>query len=253
MNSIQYISLKKTLTVLFLYGLFGFAQTKSTPNISFNTDMTAKLTLNNDNSSITLVLTGTETNWSSVSIGTATSKTAGDVYAYNASVLNNTGAVPTNPAAWTIVSNTTDQGLRTVTLERILTNTDLNDFQFDYNTTNSVDIVWSRSGIATRPEPAANRGDLTAIFSQNLDFEDNSFYNQVTLYPNPASSYISVKTANKLSKISIYNQNGSFIKTVSVTNASPEIKIDTSDLSKGLYIFELQNNLEKTWKKVLIN
>ena len=35
--------------------------------------------------------------------------------------------------------------------------------------------------------------------------------------------------------------------------SSNEVKVNVNDLPKALYIFELQNDAEKTWKKVLVH
>ena len=186
-------------------------------------------------------------------MGTSSSTTTGDVYVYTTSVIENTN-VPTNSNQdWSILSNTVSSGVRTVTLERALTTSDLNDLQMAFETTNAIDVVWSRSGSAIATAPNPNRGSTTAVFSANLRVEDVSFYDEVQLYPNPTSSELCVKTKKNLSKISIYTQTGVLVKTISTNRNANELRIEVSNLPKSTYIFELQSDSEKTWKKVIVN
>lgn len=243
---------KITLLLLFLVSTFGFSQSKSTPIIYFDADMTAQFTLDSATPKVTLILTGPSVNWSSLGIGTASSTTSGDVFVYTASVTDNTPS--TNPnGEWNTISNTVVSGKRTVTLERMLTNSDLNDLQLAFDTTNSIDVVWSRSGSAIATATNANRGSTTAVFSATLGVDAVSFYDEVLVYPNPSSSEVFIKSKTNLSKVTIYSQTGALVKTVNIDDNSNEIKVNVTDLPKAVYIFELQNDSEKTWKKVLVN
>jgi Secretion system C-terminal sorting domain len=245
--------MQKIIFFFLLIYTAGFAQSKSTGVVSFNADMTAKLTLDNPSSKVTLVLTGPVDKWSSVSLGTSSSTTSGDVYVYTTSVVDNTPLAVNSNQEWNTISNTVASGKRTVTLERTLTNSDLNDFQLGFDTTNSIDIVWSRSGAAIATAPNPNRGATTAVFTTNLGVEEVSFYDQVVVYPNPSSSEVFIKTKTNLSRVTIYSQAGALVKTVKINDNANEVKVNVTDLPKALYIFELQNDVEKTWKKVLVN
>ncbi len=245
--------MKKISVLLLLVCMTINAQTKSTPTISFNADMTAKFTLDNETSKVTLVVTGPSDKWSSIGIGTASSTTSGDVYVYTSSVIENTIPSTKPDEEWSTISNTVSAGKRTVTLERKLTNSDLNDFQLAFDTTNSIDVVWSRSGSAIATAPNTNRGSTTANFTTTLGVEDISFYDEVVVYPNPSSNEVFITSKTNLSKITIYSQTGSLVKTVNVDENLNEIKVNVHDLPKSLYIFELENDSEKTWKKVLVN
>lgn len=243
---------KITLLLVFLVSAFGFTQSKSTATIALNADMTAQFTLDSATSKVTLILTGTSDKWSSIGIGTSSSTTSGDVFVYTASVTDNTTSTNTN-GEWNTVSNTVTSDRRTVTLERMLTNSDLNDLQLDFDTTNSIDVVWSRSGSAIATAPNANRGSINATFTTTLGIDDTALYDEVQLYPNPTSGELYIKTRTNLSKITIYSQTGALVKTVNISDNANEVKVNVNDLPKALYIFELENDSEKTWKKVIVN
>lgn len=243
---------KITFIPSLLFSMSVFSQSKSTTIIALNTDMTAQFTLNNSTSKVTLVLTGPSDKWSSLGIGTASSTTSGDVFVYTASVTV-TAPASTNPNGdWNTISNTVASGKRTVTLERTLTNSDLNDLQLAFDTTNSIDVVWSRSGSAIATAPNGNRGSLNAAFTTTLGIDAISLNDEMLLYPNPTSGELYIKTKTNLSKITIYNQSGALVKTINVKANSNEIKVNVNDLPKALYLFELQNDSEKTWKKILL-
>jgi Secretion system C-terminal sorting domain len=245
---------KLSILVFTLVSISGFSQSKQTAIVALNTEMTAQFTLDNSTSKVTLVVTGPSAKWTSLGIGTASSTTSGDVFVYTTSVTENTITSANTGQDWSTVSNTVASGVRTVTLERTLTNSDLNDLQLAFDTTNSIDIVWSRSGSAIATPPNVNRGSKTVTFSSTLSTNDVSLDDdEIILYPNPTSGELYIKTKNNLSKINVYNQSGALIKTISVENNSNELKVSVDNLPKALYFFELQTDVKKVWKKVLVD
>lgn len=245
--------MKKITLLLLLVYISGFSQSKSTAVITLNADMTAKFSLDSATSKVTLVLTGPADKWFSVGIGIASSTTSGDVFVYTASVTEITNPSSNPNEEWNIISSTVNSGKRTVTLERTLTNSDLNDLQLAFDTTNAIDVVWSRSGSAIANAPNPNRGSTTAVFNANLGIDEVSLYDEVLIYPNPSSSEVFIKSKTNLSKVTIYSQTGALVKTINRKDNATEFIVNISDLPKALYIFELQNDSEKTWKKVLVN
>jgi hypothetical protein len=73
------------------------------------------------------------------------------------------------------------------------------------------------------------------------------------VYPNPSSGEVYIKTTTNLSNVKVYSQTGTLIKTIPIKDNANEVKLDVTDLPKALYFFELQNDSEKTWKKVLVD
>jgi hypothetical protein len=85
-----------------------------------------------------------------------------------------------------------------------------------------------------------------------LGVEDFSL-NATSVYPNPASGSFFVTAKTKLSKINMYSQLGALIKTINVAGDSKQIAVSTDGLQSGVYLLELQNDSEKSWKKVIVN
>ncbi len=104
----------------------------------------------------------------------------------------------------------------------------------------------------------ANPAVVTNIFNTKfLNALDNASFNDgnLVLYPNPASNIVEislVNTAENINKIVLYDMLGKAIKTVSV-QSNELIRLDISNLSKGVYLVEIntENNL-KTIKKLVI-
>jgi hypothetical protein len=243
--------MKNSTIIFFLLSLNGFSQLKSTPIISLNSEMTAQFTLDSASSKVTLVLTGPSNKWSSLGVGTTTTTSSNDVYAYTRSTSESNEGPKNTSENWSTIANTVNSGIRKVTLERTLTNSDLNDFQLAFDTTNSIDIVWSRTGTAVSTT-SANRGATTVAFT-TLGVNDVSVDDETILYPNPSTGELFIKSKTNISKVNIYSQTGSLLKNINFDTNSNEVKVNTNDLPKGLYHFELQNESKNIWKKVIVN
>ncbi|WP_338408109.1 T9SS type A sorting domain-containing protein [uncultured Flavobacterium sp.] len=253
--------MKKITSLLFCFlVLSAFSQSKSTGDISLGSNFTANFTLNNDTSKVTLVLSGPSDRWFGLGLGVQSGfgMQDGDVLVYTTALSDRNYVGYAAPATdssqnWSTVSNTVATGVRTLTLERDLTNSDSNDFQLPYASTNSIDLAWARSGsISTSlANHGGNRGFASGTFS-TLGVEDFSL-NATSIYPNPASGAFYIKTRTNLSKVKLYNQTGSLVKTIDVMDDAREVTVDVNGMQSGVYLLELQNDSEKSWKKVIVN
>jgi Flp pilus assembly pilin Flp len=86
--------------------------------------------------------------------------------------------------------------------------------------------------------------DLSSILGNNL-FVISNF----SISPNPASEYVNISLQEDLAleKVNIYTILGQLVKTENSTS------ITVSNLSKGLYIFEIITNKGRMSKKILVN
>ena len=85
--------------------------------------------------------------------------------------------------------------------------------------------------------------DLSALLST-----EEVVQSQFTIYPNPATTTVTIQLDqnSSLEKATIYNSLGQVVQT------STEITIDTSDLSKGIYILEVTTLQGKASRKLMI-
>ena len=81
----------------------------------------------------------------------------------------------------------------------------------------------------------------------NDNFVTNSENNKLQIYPNPAKNIINIKYNSEIEKISIFDYLGKEILTQIQNNN----EINVENLSKGIYIIEIQLENEKVYKKFI--
>lgn len=261
---------KITLILTAFVSIVSFAQQKSTGTISLSNSvpMTANFTLNNTTSQVTLILTGPSDRWFGLGIGITAGfgMDSGDCVVFTTTTTPNLtdrnfvgGVNPPQDAMqnWTIVSNTVTGTVRTLTLTRALTTGDSNDFPLPYATTNSLSFGGVRASSATM-SVSSHGGSASAGYAVNiplvtLGVEDFTL-NATKIYPNPSKGVFTLESKTTLDKINVYSQTGVLVKTIEVANNSlGNFEVNLQGFQTGVYLLELQNTTEKTWKKILID
>jgi len=250
--------MKNKITLLLLLGISMLsAQQKSTGVVTLSTNMSANLTLDSGTSIATLSLTGPNDRWFALQFGSFTGGMEAGSDLVDARHVG-VGSTPTTDATnnWTITSNLNNSpsaGLRTIVATRAFNTGDVNDFTFNFSDT-SIDFAWARMSSATYGlayHGGANR-DVTLDRTFTLGTESFSL-NDSQLYPNPSNGNFTIIAKTNLTKINVYTITGGFVKSIEVTDNAINAEINVSGLETGVYLVELQNDLEKTWKKVIVN
>ena len=257
---------KITLLLTTIMSFAAFAQSKTTGTLSLSNSIpiTANFTLNNDTSQVILVLTGPSDRWFGLGIGVQSGfgMGAGDVVVFTTTTTPNltdrnfqgTGNPPQDIQDWTTVSNTVSSGVRTLTLVRALTNIDPNDFQMPYATTNSINFGGVRASSASMSVGShggsASAGYVTNATFTTLGVEDFSL-NAAQVFPNPSNGNFVISSKVNLQDVAVYSQTGALISTIKA-NDSTTNEINLSGLAKGVYLLELKNETDKSWKKIII-
>ncbi len=80
-----------------------------------------------------------------------------------------------------------------------------------------------------------------------------SLQNEVTIYPNPASSVLNIenKSNESVAAISIYNLNGALVKEVKSSTSLPSISV--AELQSGIYFVKIQMNTQVVNYKFIKN
>jgi hypothetical protein len=244
--------------------LVGFSQQKSTGVVNVAAGMTANLILDNTTSKATLEISGRSDRWFGLHFGhffLNDGMKKGDDLVYtdqNAIIDGNFQGGYNTPNVdvtnnWIVLSDVINGNVRTIKIQRNFLGDGLNDFDFNYSDTN-IDFAWAEgSGVA----PAFQMGfhgdnwgySLSNYFS-TLGVEDMSL-NASEIYPNPSTDKFIVKTKSALQKVSIYSQIGVLVKTINVDNTNAS-EIEVKGLQSGVYLMELQNETDKSWKKVIV-
>lgn len=106
---------------------------------------------------------------------------------------------------------------------------DANNNIFPYNT-------WTKDGFAT--------------YSENCDLgnDDELLGKGLKLFPNPVKSFINIELNQgiELQKVIIYNALGQFV------SSTKNLKINTSNLTSGVYFLKVETNMGKSTKKMVV-
>ena len=259
----------KKITLLFiaLATFNGFAQQKSTGLVTLSSNTSAILLLDNSNATATLTLSGPNDRWFALQFGSFANgdgmQSGEDIVYFNGTILvdakhGGVGVTPSTDATnnWTLVSNNNNvpsTGLRTIIYSRPLNSGDSNDYVFNFADT-SIDFSWARSASASYSfanHGGANRGYAIDRPLTVLGLEDFSL-NASSIFPNPSNGAFLIKTKTTLEKINVYSQTGSLVKTIQVNDISENVEININGLQTGIYLLELVNATEKSWKKVIV-
>lgn len=258
--------MKNKITLLFLFGLsFVSAQQKSTGVVNLSTNMAATLTLNNTTSIATLTLTGPNDRWFSLQFGSFTGGMASGtdvVYWDNVTLVDarhvGIGSAPTTDPInnWTITSNLNNSpstGLRTIVATRAFNTGDTNDYVFNFSDT-SIDFAWARMSTATYGLAYHGGANRDVSLDRTFTLGAASFsLNDSQLYPNPSNGDFTVIAKTNITKVNVYTITGAFVKSIEVGDNVNNTEINVSGLETGVYLLELQNDVEKSWKKVIVN
>ncbi len=85
--------------------------------------------------------------------------------------------------------------------------------------------------------------DLDTLNVNNIAYE-----NELVLYPNPAETYIYIKSNYTINNVNIYDMQGNFVKIINKTSTF----IDLHPLSSGLYFFLIDAGVGLISRKVLV-
>jgi len=258
---------KITFILLFSFGFLVNAQQKSTGDILLTSNIVANLLLDNGTTTATLTLSGPNDRWFALEFGTFSSGMVSgtDLVYWNGATLvdarhNGVGNAPTTDTTndWTLVSNTDNlpsSGLRTLVYIRALNTGDVNDFTFVYANA-SIDFAWARMDSASfvlAYHGGNNRGVSQHVALNVLGVEDFSL-NASQIFPNPTNGLITIKSKTSLEMISIYSLTGILVKTIELNNVNNDnTEVNVEGLQAGIYLIELKNDTEKSWKKIIVN
>jgi len=245
----------KLLTAFFmLSGVLSYAQfTTGTVALS-GSSRTIKI--ETDATKVTLTLTGSNTAWLGVGFGGSSMSTVTDMFIWNST--SNRDYTPSGSQSqpspdgsqdWTIISDNVTGTIRTIVASRALVSA--GDYTFTNNST-TIPIIFAEGSTTTLGYHGSNPHDAQDLSrSSSLGVGDISL-NTTEIYPNPTKGEFVVKTKTNLEKINIYSQIGAFVKSIDVSNANNSVEVNINGVQAGVYLVELINDKEKSWKKIII-
>lgn len=227
----------------------GTVQLFTTPGLQYSAKIDVQGAL------VTLTLTGPSSRWLGIGFGQNSMSAGGDVVIFNGTTLSDRrfdgiGVTPLIDATqnWTVTSNTVSGAVRTVVGTRAINTGDSNDYIFSASPA-PITLVFARGETLTvEYHGGGNCGSTTANFTLGTD---KFTLTASQIYPNPSQGDFVIKTQAILQTVNIYTQTGAFVKSIEIN--SDEAEINVSGLQTGIYLIELANDEEKSWKKVIIN
>ncbi|SHG72447.1 Por secretion system C-terminal sorting domain-containing protein [Flavobacterium fluvii] len=254
--------MKRIITFLILVmGTIGFSQQKETETVDLLTNFSVKLKLDNSSSTATMTIKGPSDRWFAITFGSFSgAMTSGnDLVYYNGSTLidathNGEGNTPSDDGVnnWTVTGNTVFSGTRTIIATRPFV-AEGSDYTFNFSNS-SINLAGSHAVSAINSPlqyHGSNRYNAGSVSLSSLGIDDFSL-SATQIYPNPTTGEFVVKTKTFLEKINIYSQTGAFVKTVEVKDNSENVGVNISGLQTGVYLIELVNEKEKSWKKIVV-
>ena len=89
-------------------------------------------------------------------------------------------------------------------------------------------------------KPNFNNNACESLSTQSIDLTS------IKIYPNPASTNVTVQTNQFIDKLELYNVLGKKIRVKSATNS-----FDLSDLASGIYILKIYAGIETYSRKIV--
>ena len=245
---------KITLFIAFFLAMCSLEAQISTGEITLSSNYKAQIDINA--SDVTVTLEGPDDRWLGLGFGVQSMTNNGDIISYDSSGLNDRRFIgvgstpPTDTQDWSIVSNTTAGGVRTLVTTRGLTGSDATDYTFDPSDT-SILLVWAigNGTLNFSNHGSGNRGATMAGFS--LGTSDIAFDDTVSLYPNPTSDFVNLSLDGKISQAqaTLFSAIGQTIMIQELT--SQESILDIRDVRAGVYMLRITSDAGETVKRII--
>ena len=94
--------------------------------------------------------------------------------------------------------------------------------------------------------------NIDVPLSTTLGVDDFSLKTS-SIYPNPSNGSFTIETNTGLDQINVYSAIGTLVETINLkdtTNTTVEVSL--KNLQTGIYLVELKNENDKSWKKIII-
>ncbi|MBC8884338.1 T9SS type A sorting domain-containing protein [Flavobacterium piscinae] len=257
---------KITLFLFTILSMMSLAQQKTTGVIDFSSNYSGVLLLDNNTSTVTLTLSGPNDRWFALQFGSFEGGMVegNDVVYWNNTTLvdavhNGVGIAPSSDSSndWVLISNQNNipvAGRRTLVFSRAFETGDVNDYTFNF-LDNTIDLAWARSSTASftlANHNPSNRDVLVDTPLNLLGVEDFSL-EASKVFPNPSQGNFTIQTKTFLNEVNIYTQTGVFVKSIEVENNNENVDFNITGLQTGIYLIELINDTQKSWKKIIVN
>ncbi len=239
--------MKKITLFIFLLSIsFGFGQSWTTGTVTLDSGFTVKFDVDSSTSLVTMTLIGSSNVWLGVAPGVSAGNMMGnagdDVVVYNSIGLQDRNMPAGNGQPnldasqdWTVMTNTTSLGVRTIVATRAINTGDANDYVFP-TANGPIPIVWAKGGGLTFGYRTGGRGGTVANLTLGVDrFVLTDF--SVSPNPSAANFTITLPTKSNTAKVEVYNMLGKQILTKQLEEK--QTNIEASQWNSGMYLIKV--------------
>lgn len=252
--------MKKQLIILFQLMMITNAIGQFSTGVRGLAALNTNIKIDTTPTTVTMTLNGNSTRWLGIGFGGNTMATTTDMFIWNDTAdrdytldtSSNSGhnmPLPDADQSWTIVSDTVIGGIRTIVATRPLVSA--GDYTF-LNNSSFIQILFAQGDTTTLAYHGTsnvhNSSQITRFFLALEDFSIDA----PSLYPNPTKGNFIIKSKTCIDAIKIYSQTGAVVKTIAIEIPKEENEINVSDLASGMYIVELQNGEQKSYKNLIV-
>ncbi len=241
---------KITLLLFLITAPFAFSQSWTTGAVSLAADYTVQFDIDSGTGLVTMTMIGPDNVWLGVAPGVASGNSMGNL-GDDAVVFNSVGLQDRNMPSgtgtpsldgsqdWTVSSNTTAAGVRTLIATRAINTGDSNDYVFPTSET-TFPLLWAKGSSLSFGYHGSTKGGATATTTSTLSVDSFENLSNVKLYPNPASTQLNLElpsfNTDELS-IEVYNVLGKRIYTTSINQF--KTNIDVSNWNNSIYLVKV--------------
>lgn len=91
--------------------------------------------------------------------------------------------------------------------------------------------------------------DQVTVFVECANIDEKEIFN-VNIFPNPANFILNIESESVIDVLSVYSSNGQLAKQLSPN--SQKLIVDLSDLTQGVYLFEMSSEKGKIVKRIIV-
>ena len=253
---------KITFFILVLFTTNGFSQTWSTGPVEVTTGYTIQFDVNTGTNMVTLTMIGPDNQWLGVGPGISAGGGMGnefdDAIVYNSSglqdrnMLSGTGQPNLDTSTggtddWSVLSNDTAGGVRTLVATRSRDTGDSNDFVFP-TTGGALPFLWAKGSSLSFGYHGGTKGGVVA----NLTLGVSAFvFNEFKISPNPVSTDFEIELPDTVenANVGIYDVLGKQLYSGEISKLNSNINV--SDFSNGIYLVKVSNGSSSQTKRII--
>lgn len=244
--------MKKITLFLFLITTpFAYAQSWNTGVVNLAADFTVQFDINSVTGLVTMTMIGPDNLWLGVAPGVASGNNMGnagdDTIIYSSAGLEDrnmpagTGTPNLDGTQnWSVSSNTTNAGVRTLIATRAINTGDANDYVFPTSET-TFPLLWAKGSSLSFGYHGTTKGGVTTNTTLSApSFED--VLASTSIYPNPASTTLNINIPSQIDgglTIEVFNVLAKRVLLKSIDKFNTSLSI--SNWNNGMYLMKISS------------